>query len=282
MGAFRFDHTFDPLIEHSKPLPSSRIFMDHFFLQQHDHLTGQASNFGPALAFALTALVVNTLGLVIVARKREWAERNSLWFAAFAVGVLITTSLGHLIPEALEHTSQALIYVPIGAGALALISYLISKSSTNPQSNPNTPGIASVIGIGFHSLMDGVAYSTTFYNDILSGVLTALGLVLHEIPEGIIAFTLLRAAGTSTGRAFIIAFLLTAATTPLGMTLSYPFMALLEGKLLGNILAVTAGGLIYVAFVHLLPRLKNKGSANHIVAIVAGSFTALSAILLSH
>jgi zinc transporter ZupT len=52
-----------------------------------------------------------------------------------------------------------------------------------------------ILGIGFHSFVDGVIYSITFVAEIFTGALTALGMVLHEFPEGIIAFVHLQQGG---------------------------------------------------------------------------------------
>jgi zinc transporter ZupT len=54
-----------------------------------------------------------------------------------------------------------------------------------------------MIGIGFHSFIDGLVYSITFTVSIFTGMLAAIGMVLHEFPEGIITYLLLLRGGFS-------------------------------------------------------------------------------------
>ena len=41
-------------------------------------------------------------------------------------------------------------------------------------------------GIGFHSFVDGIVYSSSFHVSLATCGLVALGMVLHEFPEGIV------------------------------------------------------------------------------------------------
>ena len=43
-------------------------------------------------------------------------------------------------------------------------------------------GLVSMIGIGFHSFIDGFVYSITFTVSIFTGAMAASGMVLHEFP----------------------------------------------------------------------------------------------------
>lgn len=51
-------------------------------------------------------------------------------------------------------------------------------------------GITAIECIFIHSLMDGVIYTITFSISIVVGVLTGIGLVVHEFVEGIITFSI--------------------------------------------------------------------------------------------
>jgi zinc transporter ZupT len=61
--------------------------------------------------------------------------------------------------------------------------------------------------IGFHSFLDGVIYSITFEVGFFTGVLTAIGTILHEFPEGVITFVLRQQAGYGHKKAILYAFL---------------------------------------------------------------------------
>lgn len=252
--------------------------------------------FWPGLAVAVAAMAVNASGVLALHRHSTWAERNNLVFAAFAVGVLGVVAIFHLIPEAREAAPASWHFTLVGIAVMAAASFFVAScpSPTAPRTAPppDAPagaaaalhhvGYVPVIGIGFHSFIDGIAYATTFHVSIESGLLTALGLLLHEIPEGIIAYTLLLSAGRTAKTAMIGALALTAATTPLGFLASYPFIGALDEIALANLLAATAGALIYVAGVHLIPRLVREGELHHTGMIGLGATTAALAIHFAH
>jgi len=231
----------------------------------------------------MMAMLVNIGGVVALARHNTWVERHHLGLAAFAVGVLITASTGHLLPEALELSDRAWLYTLAGIALMVTLSTATRIGERlKTRQMPDGGGIIPVLGIGIHSFVDGISYSTTFHADMVSGLLTAAGLILHEIPEGIIADTLLVGSGRSPGTALSLSILITAATTPMGMLTSYPFIAELDGIWLGNMLAATAGILVYVALGHLLPRLLQDGSMRHGIGLAAGAAISAIGIFLAH
>ena len=109
---------------------------------------------------------------------------------------------------------------------------------------------------------------------------TALGLILHEFPEGVIAFAILRRHGISNRWSFIWAFLAAAATTPLGVLVSGPVMFGLGEAVLGSLFALSAGLLLFVATGPLMAPLKDMKPAKGLAALSVGVAIAIALILL--
>jgi zinc transporter ZupT len=99
--------------------------------------------------------------------------------------------------------------------------------------------------------------------------------VLHDFPEGIITDLLLVRGGFSEKSSFLLAFLAPALTTPLGMLVSYPYIRKIDQPLLGALLALSAGALVYVGATHLLPQAEGKNKKYSFLAQVAGTMVAL-------
>jgi zinc transporter ZupT len=137
-----------------------------------------------------------------------------------------------------------------------------------------------VLGIAFHSLIDGVIYSVTFNVSILTGTLAAIGMVFHEFPEGVVTFALLDENGWDRRKSILYALLAAALSTPLGALLSYPFIRRIEQQDLGALLALSAGVLIYVGASHLLPSIQEEKSRSAILALAAGVLVAGIVILV--
>jgi ZIP family zinc transporter/zinc and cadmium transporter len=136
-------------------------------------------------------------------------------------------------------------------------------------------GIIATVGIGFHSLLDGVIYSVTFNVSIFTGVLAAVGMVLHEFPEGIVTFLLLEQGGLSREKSAACAFLAAAISTPLGALVSYPFIDDIAEPILALLLAVSAGALVYVGASHLLPEVEKENREYSVISLAVGVLVAV-------
>jgi len=134
-------------------------------------------------------------------------------------------------------------------------------------------------GIGLHSFIDGIIYSVTFNVSIFTGVLAAIGMVLHEFPEGIVTFILLERSGFSKRKSAIYAFLAAGLTTPLGTLVSYPFINNISKPTLGILLAVSAGALLYVGASHLLPQVEKENRRYSIISMAVGVLVAVFIVM---
>jgi zinc transporter ZupT len=136
-----------------------------------------------------------------------------------------------------------------------------------------------MLGIGFHSFIDGFIYSVAFSVSIFTGFVATVGMVLHEFPEGIITYLLLLRGGFSERKAMLLAFIAAAATTPAGTLLSYPLVSQIGRPLLGSLLSLSAGALIYVGATHLLPRAEQEHKRFSLVALAGGVLVAVVIVL---
>jgi zinc and cadmium transporter len=107
----------------------------------------------------------------------------------------------------------------------------------------------------------------TFTVDVVTGALAAVGMVLHEFPEGIIMVALLKHHGYARRKAAWIAFLTAGITTPAGALASYPVVQHLGPGFLGPLLALSGGALVYLGAAHLLPVTLKKQSAATMVCL---------------
>ncbi|RIJ23887.1 zinc ABC transporter permease [Henriciella barbarensis] len=228
------------------------------------------------LLFGLIAASVTTVGLVIVARRATWTERNASIFGLAAAGMLATLAFLHIIPEAFHLSQQAPVWLAAGFfGGLLLHNAVALLFPERPGRKPVNIAFTPIIAIASHSFIDGIIYAVTFANSFESGLYASLGLILHEFPEGVIAFAIMKRAGVSNMKAFWIAFLAAAATTPAGALVSAPIMFMLEPELLGALFAMSAGLLLFVATGPLMAPLKETRPARGLGAIAAGVVAAM-------
>jgi len=233
------------------------------------------NTFWTAFGASSLAALVTVIGIYVIRRFEQWGRKNTIYFICFAAGVLISVSFLHIIPKAFSMNSNAPFYLLAGYLSLHLFNRFINAFVCDKGSDAQYGmGLVPMLGIGFHSFIDGFIYSITFTVSIFTGLLAATGMVLHEFPEGIITYLLLKRAGFRERTSLLLAFLAVALTTPLGMLVSYPFISKIDKPLLGALLAFSAGALVYVGATHLLPQTETEHKRYSLFALGAGILVA--------
>jgi zinc transporter ZupT len=219
--------------------------------------------------------IVTTIGIYVISRYEAWGRKNIVYFMSFAAGVLISVSFMHIIPKSIQMNDSAPVCLLGGFLGLYLFNRFLNLYICNEYACETfATGIIPMVGIGFHSFLDGIIYSVTFNVSIFTGVLAAVGMVLHEFPEGIVTFLLLDRGGFSRKKAAVHAFLAAAISTPLGTLVSYPLINRITRPTLGILLAVSAGALVYVGASHLLPEVEKENQRYSIVSLAVGVLVA--------
>jgi zinc transporter ZupT len=185
----------------------------------------------------------------------------------------------HVIPTALSMNPRAPFYLLAGYLFMHVFNrFITAYVCDRPTTVDYAIGLVPVLGIGFHSFVDGMIYSVTFSVSVFTGVLAAIGMVLHEFPEGIVTYVLLLRGGFGEKKAFALAFLAAALTTPLGTLVSYPVVSAIDEGLLGILLSLSAGALVYVGATHLLPQAEREPRRYSLIALCAGILVAVGIV----
>lgn len=233
-----------------------------------------------ALAASLLAASVTSAGIYAIRHFAAWGRRNTIYFICFAAGVLISASFLHIVPRSFAMTPRAPLYLLVGFFGLHLFNRFVTAfiCEKSPDGQYGI-GLVPMLGIGFHSFIDGIVYSITFTVSVFTGTLAAVGMVLHEFPEGIITYLLLVRSGFSERKSLLLAFFAAALTTPLGTLVSHPFISHIDREFLGALLALSAGALIYVGATHLLPKAEKEQKRYSLFAFMAGVAVAVVIVL---
>lgn len=239
-----------------------------------------SSQFWNPFVASILAACVTTSGLYIIRRFEAWGRHNTTYFACFAAGVLISVSFLHIIPESFSMNPFAPAYLLGGYLFMHVFNrFVTAYVCDQPATADYAIGLVPMLGIGFHSFVDGVIYSITFTVSLFTGVLAALGMVLHEFPEGIITYLLLLRSGFGERIALLWAFVAAALTTPLGMLVSYPVISEIGRPALGSLLSLSAGALVYVGATHLIPHTEHEPRRYSLIALTTGVLVAVGIIL---
>jgi zinc and cadmium transporter len=233
-----------------------------------------------ALAASGMAAAVTSVGIYSIRHFKNWAQANSTYFVCFAAGVLLAASFLHIVPKAFAMNVQAPVYLLAGYLSLHLFNRFLTAYVCEKDPDAHFAiGLVPMLGIGLHSFIDGFIYSITYTVSVFTGVLATTGMVLHEFPEGIITYLLLLRSGFSERTALGLAFLAAAISTPLGMLVSYPFISRIDRPMLGALLSLSAGALIYVGATHLLPQAEEEPKKYSLVALAGGVMVGVFIVL---
>jgi zinc and cadmium transporter len=190
------------------------------------------------------------------------------YFVSFAVGTLLGAAFLEIIPHAYELSRdlhQISLIVLIGI----LVFFILEKllvwrhchgshcENHSPVVNHDVKkGSILIIGDCFHNFIDGILIASAFIVDINLGLITALAIIVHEIPQEISNFSILINSGYSLSRTLLMN-IVTGCAMILGAILAYFVLNDLE-FLIPMILAFAASSMIYVAISDLIPSLHKK------------------------
>jgi zinc and cadmium transporter len=117
-------------------------------------------------------------------------------------------------------------------------------------------GMLILVGDSFHNFVDGILIAAAFMQDTQLGIVTALAVIAHEIPQEVGDFLILLHSGYSRARAFMLNLLSSFAMFA-GALLAYVALQALQ-EWVQSILAIAAASMIYVAVADLIPGLHKR------------------------
>lgn len=228
------------------------------------------------IIFSLLSGVLSLIGGVVLLGRVEWVKKFSIHFISFAAGTLLATAFLDLLPEALEMHGEAeslLMATLAGIIGFFIIEKLIYRFhghyyEDEGQHQHAAPTLLS-IGDGLHNFADGVIVASAFLIDIPLGIVTALAVATHELPQEISDFSVMLYHGWSRAKVFWTNFGISL-TNVLGAVAAYAARDALEGKL-PYIIAFAAGIFIYIAGTDLFPEItpqRSRDKISHILGLV--------------
>lgn len=219
--------------------------------------------FSILLATVLSS-VVSLFGAFILSAKKKWESTFSLQLTAFAAGVMLTTALLHLLPEALHEAvveDTVFVFVFIGIVLFFILERLVLWFHHHHEFHgPRPSALLITLGDTLHNFVDGVAIAAAFLVDNRLGVITAFAVAFHEIPQEIADFVTLIRSGVSAKRALKLNFF-SALSSLVGAVVMY-FLGEQVESLLPLIVAFSAGMFLYIALSDLIPELHHSTKDN--------------------
>jgi zinc and cadmium transporter len=216
-------------------------------------LLGGALSISVAAVFAFTA-------------KASWVNM----LISYAIGALLGAVFLEILPHAFEltkniqHLTASILF---GILLFFVLEKLVLWRHCHTEDcevhdahshghDHGRSGMMIMIGTTFHNLVDGVIIAAAFLTDTRLGVVTALAIIAHEIPQEVSDFLILLHSGFTKRRALLVNLLSSAAMMAGGVGAYFALQGMQQA--IPILLGIAAASMIYVAVADLIPGLHRR------------------------
>ncbi len=265
-----------------------------------------------ALLVATLAGLCTGIGSAIAFFIKQLKGWQLVFILGFSAGVMTYVSFAELLAHAVEQ--GGLLRANIGFTFIAMLDLSIphqykaeqldskhpllkkisktgQKAAVEPADNRSPQysslkrtGIFTALGIAIHNLPEGLAvFAGVSTGNTALGLLVATAIALHNIPEGITVSVPIKEATGSSKMAFLISFA-SGMAEPLGALVGFLILSpFLTPSLIAGLLAFAAGIMVYISLDELIPAALQYGTAHlMILGIGLGMVVmAVSAVLVT-
>ena len=188
---------------------------------------------------------------------------------SYAIGALLGAAFLEILPHALEHGAPHRMAATVLFGIMFFFvleklvlwrhchhDHCEAHEAQAPTHDHGRSGLLILVGDTFHNFVDGVLIAAAFLESTELGIVTALAIIAHEIPQEVGDYMILLHSGYS--RAKALAFnLLSSLATLVGAMLAYFALSDMQ-EMIPTLLGLAAASMIYVAVADLIPGLHKR------------------------
>ena len=230
------------------------------------------------LLVSLVSGLMTTLGAVIIILLGDISSRALAAILGFSAGIMLAISMFNLMPAAVQYGGfgAGAIGLALGAAVMLLIDHI--SAYLGGYFNPAymsaeyrglfQAGCMIALGIALHDLPEGLALGAGFEAAEDLGWMLAIAIGLHNIPEGIGIAAPLKLAGVRNGYLLLI-------TTAAGLftllgTFCGCFFLHISPFFVGGAMSFAAGAMIYIVSDELIPRSHKQHSHPANLGLILG------------
>lgn len=242
----------------------------------------------PTLGWIIAATLAG--GILSVAAAASLALRaqpaHVSMLISYAIGALLGAAFLEILPHAVElSTSIKSVTGTVLIGILAffiLEKLVLWRHCHEEECETHVPArdhgrIATMVIVGdtFHNCVDGVIIAGAFLVNTELGIVTALAIVAHEVPQELSDFLILLHSGYSKRQALAFNMFASGAMVVGGVFAYFGLQAV--RNVIPPLLGIAAASMIYVAVADLIPGLHRRRelrvSIQQVLLIAAGIAT---------
>ena len=232
------------------------------------------------------------LAAAITLSVLSWLVRH---LVSLSVGVLLGTAMLHVLPEAFESKAEPHALFATLLGGL-MFFFLLEKAELYRHGHHHEGdghdhhhafdsqqagrgGWSVLVGDSIHNFCDGLIIAAAFLADVNLGIVTALAIIAHEIPQEVGDYIVLLNAGFSRSKALLYNALSGLAAV-VGGVLGY-FIVGPWAEYFPYMLVAASSSFIYVAVADLLPQLQRRLPWRATLSQIAWILAGLTLVMLA-
>jgi zinc and cadmium transporter len=236
------------------------------------------------LYIAVAVLLDGCAGLAGGVMPERWLVSRRSALVGFASGVLLGVVFLEVLPEALAHANaRAVLGLTLGSFvAMAGLEWWLGHRRSRHAGHAALP-VMLLGSDALHNVGDGAAIAASFLVSPRLGVATAFAVIVHEVPEEVGDYAILRRAGMTRASALAAmgAVQLTAAVGAVVTVLA----ASAWQRAASSVLGLAGGTFVYIGATDLLPEVLHEqaeGTSNRqaFIGFVTGVAIAVAKVLL--
>lgn len=247
------------------------------------------ADYGHVIFYSLIGGAFSLIGGLLLLSRKKTAQQLATYAAPFAAGALLAAAFLELLPESTGQLDPGAAARWALAGLLAFFLlehflYWFHHHHEHDVETEPTPVPLVIIGDTVHNLLDGIAIGAAFLISIPAGIVTAIAVAAHEIPQEIGDFGLLLKYGLR--RKSVLAInAMSALMSTVGAVVTF-WIGTTGSLPTGALLGITAGMFIYIAASDLIPAIhhtaKAKAARYSVILLLLGVLTVGGATELTH
>ena len=209
-----------------------------------------------------------------------WTQETFRLVISFCAGILLGAVFFHVLPEISTVLGRQLGYSVMFGFLLIFVleKFIMVHPCEEGECDYHKIGIAAYIGIGFHSILDGIAIGAgTMMN--LSFIII-LAVTLHKFPAALALSSLLVKGKEYTKKKILLSMFIFALATPVGALVAVFIFQGVDDYVVATALGVSAGTFLFISIGDLLPTVyeeHEKGYKN-LVSLCLGTLV----MIISH
>jgi len=209
-----------------------------------------------------------------------WSQETFRLVISFCAGILLGAVFFHVLPEISTVLGRQLGYSVMFGFLLIFVleKFIMVHPCEEGECDYHKIGVAAYVGIGFHSILDGIAIGAgTMMN--LSFIII-LAVTIHKFPAALALSSLLVKGKEYTKKKILISMFIFALATPVGALVSVFVFQGVDDYVVATALGISAGTFLFISIGDLLPTVyeeHEKGYKN-LVSLCLGTLV----MILSH